>query len=73
MWSEANCFLAGAAWGALGVVTVVRWRPGGTGGPPSLRAGWWACRAYHSLSAGAARQIRNDAILRSRAWPEEPE
>ena len=27
---------------ALGVMSVVRWRPGGTGGPPSLRAGWWA-------------------------------
>ena len=27
---------------ALDVTSVVRWRPGGTGGPPSLRAGWWA-------------------------------
>ena len=26
----------------LGVMSVVRWRSGGTGGPPSLRAGWWA-------------------------------
>ena len=25
-----------------GVMHVVRWRPGGTGGPPLLRAGWWA-------------------------------
>ena len=29
----------GTPWG---VVSVVRWRSGGTGGPPSLRAGWWA-------------------------------
>ena len=26
----------------LGVMSVIRWRPGGTGGPPSLRAEWWA-------------------------------
>ena len=25
-------------------MSLVRWRPGGTGGPPSLRARWWACR-----------------------------
>ena len=54
MWSEAIRFLAGAAWNALGVVPVVRWRPGGTGGPPSLRASWWAfgcaCRARSSFA-----------------------
>ena len=51
---EANCFLAGAARNALRCLPVVRWRPGGTGGPPSLRASWWAfgcaCRARSSFA-----------------------
>ena len=58
---------------ALGVMSVVRWRPGGTGGPPSLCAGWWACRACRSLSAGVEGQVGNGAVLRIGAWPEEPE
>ena len=67
MWSEAIRFLAGAAWNALGVVPVVRWRPGGTGGPPSLRAGWWACRAFRGVSVGVEEQVRNGAVLRNDA------
>ena len=30
MWSAAKTFLAGAAWRGLGVMSLVRWRPGGT-------------------------------------------
>ena len=28
----------------VGAMFVARWRPGGTGGPPSLRGGVWACQ-----------------------------
>ena len=73
MWSEAIRFLAGAAWNAVGVVPVVRWRPGGTGGPPSLRAGWWACRACHGLSVGMEEQGGNGTAFRNGAWPGEQE
>ena len=51
MLREANGFLAGAAWNGLGVMSVVRWRPGGTGGPPSLYARWWAisCACWRAV------------------------
>ena len=39
---------------------VVRWRPGGTGGPPSLRARWWAfgCACWARGSFAHRRMCR---------------
>ena len=77
--SETSCCVRliassrGRLGAALGVMPVVRWRPGGTGGPPSLRAGWWACRARRGVSVGVEEQVRNGAVLRNDAWPEEQE
>ena len=71
MLCEANCFLAGAARNALRCLPVVRLRSGGTGGPPSLRARWWVVCAV--VEPYSTRQVRNVALLRNGAWPEEPE
>ena len=42
----------------LGVMPVVRWRPGGTGGPPSLRAGLWACQGVDTTCGLTGQEWR---------------
>ena len=73
MGSEANCFLAGAAWnGFRGCVC----RPLAAG-----RHRWAALvgrgvvglSGIRGLSAGVEGQVGNGAVLRIGAWPEEPE
>ena len=63
---EAIGFLAGAAWGTLGVKLLVRWRPGGTGGPPSLRARWWALWLRLQVHDSLAHRLMCGAFFPSR-------
>ena len=45
----------------LGVMSVIRRRPGGTGGPPSLRARWWACQGVDT-ACGLTRKTRHGSL-----------
>ena len=59
-WARLIASSRGRLGTTCGIMHVVRWRPGGTGGPPSLRAGWWAfgraCRARGSFARCAGKQ-----------------
>ena len=50
----------GTPWG---VMSVVRWRPGGTGGPPSLRARWWALWLRLQARGSFAHRLMCGAVL----------
>ena len=53
----------GAAWG---IMPVVRWRPGGTSGPPSLRARWWALERACGVRCDRSGTLRFTEMVHGR-------
>ena len=69
MWSEANCFLAGAAWNAFGCYVSCPLAAGRHGGRPRCARGGgpWA-HLYGTLG-----QVGNVTVHCNGVWPEEQE
>ena len=73
MLCEANCFLAGAAWSALRCYAYRLLAAGRHRWAALVVRGMVGLSDVHGLSAGVEEQVRNGAVLRNGAWPEEQE